>query len=163
MLTRRKNWQLRLSRLSKLTKINVITANKSLTFTIRARIFSLASSIPRPNSQKSSNSELAQAGPKSNVKNSQFATPLFEFSGACSGCGETPYVKLISQDVNQVLFSLHVISAVFPISSFSQLAFKMFHGQCQHLVDIKSNVKNSQFATPLFEFSGACSGCGETP
>ena len=34
---------------------------------------------------------------QSNVKNSQFATPLFEFSGACSGCGETPYVKLISQ------------------------------------------------------------------
>ena len=34
---------------------------------------------------------------KSNVKNSQFATPLFEFSGACAGCGETPYVKLISQ------------------------------------------------------------------
>ena len=34
---------------------------------------------------------------KSNVKNSQFATPLFEFSGACSGCGETPYVKLITQ------------------------------------------------------------------
>lgn len=30
-------------------------------------------------------------------KNSQFATPLFEFSGACSGCGETPYVKLVSQ------------------------------------------------------------------
>ena len=34
---------------------------------------------------------------KSNVKNSQLARPLFEFSGACSGCGETPYVKLISQ------------------------------------------------------------------
>ena len=34
---------------------------------------------------------------KQNVKNSQFATPLFEFSGACSGCGETPYLKLISQ------------------------------------------------------------------
>ena len=34
---------------------------------------------------------------KLNPKNSQFATPLFEFSGACSGCGETPYVKLISQ------------------------------------------------------------------
>ena len=33
----------------------------------------------------------------------------------------------------------------------------------QHLVDIKANVKNSQFATPLFEFSGACAGCGETP
>ncbi len=34
---------------------------------------------------------------KLNPKNSQFATPYFEFSGACSGCGETPYVKLISQ------------------------------------------------------------------
>ncbi len=30
-------------------------------------------------------------------KNSQFAQTLFEFSGACAGCGETPYVKLISQ------------------------------------------------------------------
>ena len=34
---------------------------------------------------------------KQSVKNSQFAQPLFEFSGACSGCGETPYVKLVSQ------------------------------------------------------------------
>lgn len=33
----------------------------------------------------------------SNVKDSQFLEPLFEFSGACSGCGETPYVKLVSQ------------------------------------------------------------------
>lgn len=32
-----------------------------------------------------------------NVKNSQFAQPLFEFSGACSGCGETPYIKAITQ------------------------------------------------------------------
>ena len=32
-----------------------------------------------------------------NVKNSQFAQPLFEFSGACSGCGETPYIKVITQ------------------------------------------------------------------
>lgn len=31
------------------------------------------------------------------VKNSQLLQPLFEFSGACSGCGETPYVKLLSQ------------------------------------------------------------------
>ncbi len=31
------------------------------------------------------------------VKGSQFAKPLFEFSGACAGCGETPYVKLITQ------------------------------------------------------------------
>lgn len=32
-----------------------------------------------------------------NVKNSQFNQPLFEFSGACAGCGETPYIKLITQ------------------------------------------------------------------
>jgi pyruvate-ferredoxin/flavodoxin oxidoreductase len=35
--------------------------------------------------------------PLNNVKNSQLLQPLFEFSGACSGCGETPYVKLLSQ------------------------------------------------------------------
>ena len=33
----------------------------------------------------------------SNVKGSQFLEPLFEFSGACSGCGETPYIKLLTQ------------------------------------------------------------------
>ncbi len=32
-----------------------------------------------------------------NVKGSQFLEPLFEFSGACSGCGETPYIKLVTQ------------------------------------------------------------------
>ena len=32
-----------------------------------------------------------------NVKNTQFAQPLFEFSGACAGCGETPYIKLATQ------------------------------------------------------------------
>ena len=31
------------------------------------------------------------------VKGTQFAQPLFEFSGACAGCGETPYIKLITQ------------------------------------------------------------------
>jgi len=32
-----------------------------------------------------------------NIKGSQFLEPLFEFSGACSGCGETPYIKLLTQ------------------------------------------------------------------
>ena len=31
------------------------------------------------------------------LKISQFAQPLFEFSGACGGCGETPYIKLVTQ------------------------------------------------------------------
>jgi len=44
--------------------------------------------------------------PKANVKNSQFAQPLFEFSGACAGCGETPYVKAITQ-----LFGDHMMIA----------------------------------------------------
>ncbi len=35
--------------------------------------------------------------PFTNVRNVQLARPLFEFSGACAGCGETPYLKLISQ------------------------------------------------------------------
>ena len=34
---------------------------------------------------------------KESVKGSQFRQPLFEFSGACAGCGETPYVKLLTQ------------------------------------------------------------------
>ena len=41
-----------------------------------------------------------------NPKNSQFAQPLFEFSGACGGCGETPYVKLTTQ-----LFGDHMVVA----------------------------------------------------
>lgn len=34
---------------------------------------------------------------KETVKGSQFEQPLFEFSGACAGCGETPYAKLLTQ------------------------------------------------------------------
>ena len=41
-----------------------------------------------------------------NVKNAQFSQPLFEFSGACAGCGETPYVKTITQ-----LFGDHMMIA----------------------------------------------------
>ena len=35
--------------------------------------------------------------PTSTVKGSQFVKPKFEFSGACAGCGETPYLKLLTQ------------------------------------------------------------------
>ena len=35
--------------------------------------------------------------PKTTLKNSQFAQPLIEFSGACAGCGETPYIKAVTQ------------------------------------------------------------------
>ena len=35
--------------------------------------------------------------PRAQLKGSQFAQPLLEFSGACAGCGETPYIKLVTQ------------------------------------------------------------------
>ncbi|HEY8901013.1 MAG TPA: pyruvate:ferredoxin (flavodoxin) oxidoreductase [Chthoniobacterales bacterium] len=38
-----------------------------------------------------------RAGLKPEVKSSQFGEPLFEYSGACAGCGETPYLKLLTQ------------------------------------------------------------------
>ncbi|NLM20434.1 MAG: pyruvate:ferredoxin (flavodoxin) oxidoreductase [Peptococcaceae bacterium] len=38
-----------------------------------------------------------QINNKYTIKNSQFIQPLFEFSGACPGCGETPYIKLLTQ------------------------------------------------------------------
>ena len=43
---------------------------------------------------------------KGNIKNAQFAQPLFEYSGACAGCGETPYIKTITQ-----LFGDHMLVA----------------------------------------------------
>jgi pyruvate-ferredoxin/flavodoxin oxidoreductase len=41
--------------------------------------------------------EVDRAKLRHNVKESQFLQPLFEFSGACAGCGETPYIKLLTQ------------------------------------------------------------------
>ncbi len=35
--------------------------------------------------------------PRTSIKGSQFKSPYFEFSGACAGCGETPYIKLLTQ------------------------------------------------------------------
>lgn len=56
---------------------------------------------------------------KSNVKNSQFAQPLFEFSGACAGCGETPYVKLLTQlfGTRQMIANATGCSSIYSASS----------------------------------------------
>lgn len=40
---------------------------------------------------------VTEGAPANSVKEVQFKQPLFEFSGACAGCGETPYVKLVTQ------------------------------------------------------------------
>ena len=54
-----------------------------------------------------------------NVKNSQFAQPLFEFSGACAGCGETPYLKLITQlyGENMIIANATGCSSIFGASA----------------------------------------------
>src|SRR5664279_1460339 len=41
--------------------------------------------------------EVDRAAIKIDVKGAQFLQPLFEYSGACAGCGETPYIKLLTQ------------------------------------------------------------------
>ncbi|NLE51429.1 MAG: pyruvate:ferredoxin (flavodoxin) oxidoreductase [Chloroflexi bacterium] len=48
----------------------------------------------------------AETFSRTTVKGSQFVRPLFEFSGACAGCGETPYIKLLTQ-----LFGDHAVIA----------------------------------------------------
>ncbi|HAZ22248.1 MAG TPA: pyruvate:ferredoxin (flavodoxin) oxidoreductase [Firmicutes bacterium] len=52
-----------------------------------AALFDFAENLPRVD---------AEINPET-VKGSQFVRPLFEFSGACAGCGETPYIKLTTQ------------------------------------------------------------------
>jgi pyruvate-ferredoxin/flavodoxin oxidoreductase len=54
---------------------------------VEHRNWEFATKLPRPDVQIN----------KTNVIGSQYAQPLFEFSGACAGCGETPYIKLITQ------------------------------------------------------------------
>ena len=53
----------------------------------QAENWTFAQNLPKPDIKFNRNT----------VKNSQFLQPLFEFSGACAGCGETPYIKLITQ------------------------------------------------------------------
>ena len=59
-----------------------------------------------------------------NVKNLGFAQPLFEFSGACAGCGETPYIKTITQLFGDRMMIANatgcssIYSAAFPSSPF---------------------------------------------
>lgn len=59
-------------------------------------------------------------------KGAQFRTPLFEFSGACAGCGETPYVKLLSQLFGERMIVANatgcssIYSGTFPTTPFTK-------------------------------------------
>ncbi|MGN0351466.1 MAG: pyruvate:ferredoxin (flavodoxin) oxidoreductase [Roseburia sp.] len=48
--------------------------------------------------------EVLEKFKRETVKGSQFVQPLFEFSGACGGCGETPYAKLVTQLFGECLY-----------------------------------------------------------
>ena len=81
------------------------------------------------------------------VKNSQFAQPLFEFSGACAGCGETPYIKLITQlfgdrmmvanatDVRPSMAAPLLPCLIAPIKKA-----KVHHGQIRYLKTMPNSV-----------------------
>jgi pyruvate-ferredoxin/flavodoxin oxidoreductase len=62
----------------------------------------------------------------STIKGTQFKKPLFEFSGACAGCGETPYVKLLSQLFGERMIVANatgcssIYSGTFPTTPFAK-------------------------------------------
>ena len=82
----------------------------------------------------------------------------------CLGCGNCADVcpgKKGEKALKMVPFNVDAEDMVQEAKTWEYLAHNVTSKQ--HLVDIKQSPKNSQFAQPLFEFSGACSGCGETP
>ena len=82
----------------------------------------------------------------------------------CLGCGNCADVcpgKKGEKALTMVPFNIDAEDMVKEAANWEYLVHKV--ASKQDLVDIKQSPKNSQFAQPLFEFSGACSGCGETP
>jgi pyruvate-ferredoxin/flavodoxin oxidoreductase len=93
----------------------------------------------------------------------QFASMTFRIQVDvldCLGCGNC--VDVCPGNKGNKALAMTAIEGELPNQSNWDFSVKNVKSK-QHLVDIQANVKNSQFATPLFEFSGACSGCGETP
>jgi len=76
----------------------------------------------------------------------------------CTGCGNCVDVCLAKPE--KALKMVPYIEHQDEQASFDYLHKKIGY---REYVDLKANMKNSQFAQPLFEFSGACAGCGETP
>ena len=77
----------------------------------------------------------------------------------CTGCGNCVDVCLAKPE--KALKMVPYIDNQAEQASFDYLAKKV--GYKSEVVNKNASIKNSQFAQPLFEFSGACSGCGETP
>ena len=107
--------------------------------------------------------EEAEAAPGT-VKTAQGKAVLKDYRFAisisvddCTGCGNCVDVCLAK---DKALSMVPYQSQVNEQANFDYLTSKIGYKQ---VVDKKSNLKNSQFAQPLFEYSGACAGCGETP
>ena len=107
--------------------------------------------------------EEAEAAPGT-VKTAQGKAVLKDYRFAisisvddCTGCGNCVDVCLAK---DKALSMVPYQSQVSEQANFDYLNSKIGYKQ---VVDKKSNLKNSQFAQPLFEYSGACAGCGETP
>jgi pyruvate-ferredoxin/flavodoxin oxidoreductase len=96
------------------------------------------------------------------------ATPVKQFNGLkfriqvrpldCTGCGNCADV-CPSKEKSLIMKSLE--SQMAEVERFKYMDEKV--GYKEDVVEKSKTVKNSQFAQPLFEFSGACAGCGETP
>jgi pyruvate-ferredoxin/flavodoxin oxidoreductase len=79
----------------------------------------------------------------------------------CLGCGNCADVCPGNPKTGKALTMVPLEEQLFEAKNWDYCAKNV--KSKQHLIDVKSNVRLSQFATPLFEFSGACAGCGETP
>merc|ERR1719420_2051994 len=88
---------------------------------------------------------------RSTVKGSQFQLPMLEFSGACEGCGETPYAKLITQMFGKRMI---IANATGCSSIWGGTA-----GWVPYTTD-KATGKGVAWANSLFE-DGAEFGCGQ--
>ena len=98
--------------------------------------------------------KLAQG--KANLKDYKYALAISVDD--CTGCGNCVDVCLSKPE--KALKMVPYISDQEDQAAFDYLNKKVGY---KEYVDKKANMKNSQFAQPLFEFSGACAGCGETP
>ena len=98
--------------------------------------------------------KLAQG--KANLKDYKYAISVSVAD--CTGCGNCVDVCLAKPE--KALSMVPYIEDTAEQANFDYLNKKVGY---KEYVDKMANMKNSQFAQPLFEFSGACAGCGETP
>ena len=109
-----------------------------------------------------------------NVKNAQFAQPLFEFSGACAGCGETPYIKTITQLYGDHMMIANatgcssIYGASFPASPYCKdseghgpsWANSLFEDFCEFGLGMKLGSDRARMTVAkLMEQGLACSCC----